>query len=135
MIATKLAAADPANVRGKKAVVFLSPGWFVAPELDRPGFGVNFSPLHGGVFTFESRLSPALKQDLARRLLDYPDIMAKYPLLKAGLTCLAANTGSQRALLAAIAPLAPSTTACSANWITRAWAVVVARGHPCHARA
>ena len=105
MIATKLAAADPASVRGKKAVIFLSPGWFVAPELDHPGFGVNFSPLHGGVFVFDSTLSPALKQDLARRLLEYPDIISKYPLLKAGLTSLAANTVPQRALLAAITPL------------------------------
>ena len=106
MIATKLAAAAPADVRGKKAVVFVSPGWFIAPELDHPGFGVNFSPLHGGVLTFESRLSPALKQDIARRLLDYQDILTKYPLLKAGLTCLAANTGAQRALLALLTPLA-----------------------------
>ncbi len=106
MIAAKLAAADPATVRGRKAVVFLSPGWFVAPELDHPGFGVNFSPLQGGVLTFESRLSPALKQDLAQRLLDYPDIISKYPLLKAGLTCLAANTAAQRTLLAVLSPVA-----------------------------
>lgn len=106
MIATKLAAADPAAARGKKAVVFLSPSWFVAPELDHRAVGVNFSPLHGGVLAFESRLSPGLKQDLARRLLDYPDILSKYPLLKAGLACLAANTGPQRTLLAVLTPMA-----------------------------
>ena len=47
MIANKLAAAGP-EARGKKAVVFLSPGWFLASELDQRGFGVNFSPLQGG---------------------------------------------------------------------------------------
>ncbi len=106
MITTKLAALDPANVRGKKAVVFLSPDWFIAPALDAPGFGANFSPLHGGVFTFDSHLSESLKQDLARRLLDYPEIMARYPLLKAGMSCLAANTPAQRGLLALLRPLA-----------------------------
>ena len=73
MIATKLAAVGP-EAQGKKeeVVVFLSPGWFLAPELDHPGFGVNFSPLHAGIFAFESHLSAPLKQALARRLLDYP---------------------------------------------------------------
>ena len=105
MIATKLAAAEPANVRGKRAVIFLSPGWFIAPELDHPGFGANFSPLHGGVFAFESHLSPALKQDIARRLLDYPDILIRYPLLKAAFSCLTTNSGLDRALLTAISPI------------------------------
>lgn len=52
--------------------VFLSPGWFLEPELGHKGFGMNFSPLHGNVFAFESRLSAPLKRDLATRLLDYP---------------------------------------------------------------
>ena len=41
MIATRLAAAGP-DARGKKVVVFLSPGWFLSPELDHMGFNVNF---------------------------------------------------------------------------------------------
>ncbi len=105
MVTTKLAAAEPANVRGKRAVIFLSPGWFIAPELDHPGFGANFSPLHGGVFAFENHLSTALKQDIARRLLDYPDILVRYPLLKAAFSCLAANTGLYRALLTGLRPI------------------------------
>ena len=106
MTATKLAAVDPAIARGKKVVIFISPGWFIAPGLDVPGCGANFSPLHGGVFTFDSRLSPPLKQDITRRLLDYPEIMQKYPLLKAGMGCLASDTAPQRALLAVLRPLA-----------------------------
>ena len=106
MMTTKLAAVDPVPARGKRVVAFVSPGWFIAPALDAPGFGANFSPLHGGVFAFDSRLSAPLKQDIARRLLDYPGIMAVYPLLKAGMSCLAANTAPQRALLAALQPLA-----------------------------
>ena len=109
MTTTKLAAVDPAFARGKKAVVFISPGWFIAPALDAPGFGANFSPLHGGVLTFGGHLSPALRRDIARRLLDYPSIMTLYPLLTAGLGCLAADTGPQRALGAALRPLAAVT--------------------------
>ena len=94
MIAIRLAAAGP-DARGKKAVVFLSSGWFLAPELDHPGFGVNFSPLQAGILAFESRLSPDLKRDLARRLLDYPEIIRQNPLLDTTLSALAgrgANT-------------------------------------------
>ena len=105
MITTKLAAATPANVGGKRVVIFLSPGWFIAPELDHPGFGANFSPLHGGVFAFENHLSPALARDIARRLLDYPDILSRYPLLKAAFSCLAADDSLHRALLSALRPL------------------------------
>jgi D-alanine transfer protein len=105
MMTTKLAAADPAIVRGRKAVIFVSPGWFIAPELDHRGCGVNFGPLHGGEFVFESPLSAGLKQAIARRLLDYPDVLVRYPLLKAGLSCLEANRWPQRALLATITPM------------------------------
>ena len=105
MVTTKLAAADPLVVRGRKAVIFVSPGWFITPELDHRGFGVNFGPLQGSAFVFGSSLSAGLQQDIARRLLDYPDVFFRYPLLKAGLSCLAANRWPQRALLAAITPL------------------------------
>ena len=103
IIATKLAAAGP-DARGKKAVVFLSPGWFLAPELDHPGFGVNFSPLQGGIFAFESRLGPELKRDLARRLLDYPETVRQSPLLETALASLAGRATWGDELLAMAAP-------------------------------
>ncbi len=103
IIATRLAAAGP-EARGKKAVVFLSPGWFLAPELDHAGFGVNFSPLQGGIFAFESRLSADLKRDLARRLLDYPEVIGQSPLLETALASLAGRATWGDQLLAAAAP-------------------------------
>ena len=103
IIANRLAAASP-EARGKKAVVFLSPGWFLAPELDPRGFGVNFSPLQGGIFSFESRLSPGLKHDLAARLLDYPGTIRQSPLLGAALDSLAGRATAGDVLLAAAAP-------------------------------
>ncbi len=105
IIANRLAAAGP-EARGKKAVVFLSPGWFLAPGLDPRGFGVNFSPLQGGIFAFESRLSPELKRDLAARLLDYPEVIRQSPLLAAALDSLAGRATAEEALLAAATPFA-----------------------------
>ena len=100
IIATRLAAAG-AEARGKKIVVFLSPGWFLAPELDPRGFGVNFSPLQGGVFAFESVLSPGLRHDLAQRLLDYPETIRQSPLLDAALGSLAGQEDDREAWMAA----------------------------------
>ena len=104
IIATKLAAAGDAAA-GRKAVVFLSPGWFVVPELDPRGFGVNFSALQGGIFAFESRLSPALKQAVARRLLDYPATISQNPLLDRALKRLEDDSQVARLRLTALLPL------------------------------
>ena len=103
IVATRLASAGAA-ARGKKAVVFLSPGWFLAPELDHRGFGVNFSPLQGGIFAFESRLSAHLKRDLARRLLDYPETIGQSPLLATALSALAGRAANGAEWLAGAEP-------------------------------
>ena len=104
IIATKLAALGP-ETRDQKAVVFLSPGWFLEPELDHKGFGVNFSPLHGNVFVFQSRLSAGLKRDLARRLLDYPETVGQSTLLDTGLKDLAKPTKLNGASFAVLRPM------------------------------
>ena len=104
IIATKLAALGP-ETRGRKAVVFLSPGWFLEPELDHKGFGVNFSPLHGSVFVFQSKLTAALKRDLARRLLDYPETVGQSPLLEAGLRSFVAAGPASEALMTLLRPM------------------------------
>lgn len=110
IIATKLAALGP-ETRGRKAVVFLSPGWFLEPELDHKGFGVNFSPLHGNVFAFESKLSAPLKRDLARRLLDYPETVGQSPLLDTGLRALAGAGPGSGATLAVLRPMGTAQAA------------------------
>ena len=104
VVATKLAALGPV-VRGRKAVVFLSPSWFQVAELDPPGFGANFSPLQGSRTVFGSGLSQGLKRDLARRLLDYPELVGQYPLLKTSLGCAAAGGAVDCLLLGALTPL------------------------------
>ena len=104
LIATKLAALGPA-ARGRKAVVFLSPSWFQVAQLDPAGFGFNFSPLQGSRIAFGGALSAGLQRDFARRLLDYPDLVAQFPLLKAALGGESANRPVDRLLLAALRPL------------------------------
>lgn len=104
IIATKLAALGP-ETHGKKAVVFLSPGWFLEPELDHKGFGVNFSPLQGNVFAFQSRLSPGLRRDLSRRLLDYPETVGQSVLLDTSLRSFVDPTATYQTLRAALRPL------------------------------
>lgn len=104
IVATKLAALGNA-ARGRKVVVFLSPTWFQLPQLEPGGFGINFSPLHGSRLAFAIWLSPELRRDFARRLLDYPDLVAQFPLLKASLGCASAYTPADRLLQAAMTPL------------------------------
>ncbi len=104
LMATKLAALGPV-ARGRRAAVFLSPSWFQVPQLDPGGFGVNFSPLQGSRVAFGGGLSTGLRRDFARRLLDYPDLVAQFPLLKASLGCESAGGPVDRALLAAMGPL------------------------------
>ena len=104
IIATKLAALG-LETRGKKVVVFLSPGWFLEAELDHKGFGVNFSPLQGNVFAFQSRLSSVLRRDLSRRLLDYPETVGQSPLLDTSLRSFVETTPANQALRAALRPM------------------------------
>ena len=111
VVATKLAALGSV-VRGRKAVVFLSPSWFQVAELDPPGFGTNFSPLQGSRTVFGSGLSEELKRDFARRLLDYPELAGQYPLLKASLGCIAAGGTINRLLLGAMTPLGALQNLC-----------------------
>ncbi len=75
------------------------------PQLEPGGFGINFSPLHGSRLVIGSWLSPELRHDFARRLLDYPDLVAQFPLLKAALGCDAGDGPVDRFLQATMTPL------------------------------
>ena len=61
--------------------------------------------MQGSRVAFGGGLSPELKRGFARRLLDYPNLVAQYPLLKASLGCELQNGVADRWLLAAMAPL------------------------------
>jgi D-alanine transfer protein len=101
----KLAAVGPA-LKGRRIAVSVSPAWF----LDRPmawpdGYGGNFSPLHAGELVFNTRLSLQLRQDAARRMLQYPETLANRPLLRFALERTADGSPLNLSCYEAVLPL------------------------------
>jgi D-alanine transfer protein len=101
----KLAAFGPA-LAGRKVVVSLSPFWFFERlTLRRDAYAGNFSALQAGEFAFETGLSLHLRQDAARRMLEYPETVANRPLLRCALENLAGGSPLNLACYEAILPL------------------------------
>ena len=88
-------------------VVSLSPAWFFNRLAARPdAYAGNFSALHAGELAFNTRLSLQLRQDAARRMLQYPATLADRPLLRFALENLAGGSPVALACYDAILPLA-----------------------------
>ncbi len=105
VILQKLAAVGPA-LQGRKVAVSLSPYWFFERLTARPdGYAGNFSPLHAGELAFNIRLSLELRQDAARRMLQYPATVANRPLLRFALESLADGSPFNLACYNAVLPL------------------------------
>jgi D-alanine transfer protein len=101
----KLAALGPA-LRGRKVVISLSPFWFFERLTARAdAYAGNFSDLHAGSLAFDSSLSLRLRQDAARRMLQFPATVAHRPLLKFALANLAEGSLLCRACYDAVLPL------------------------------
>jgi D-alanine transfer protein len=78
----KLASLGPA-LEGRKIAISLSPMWFFERQTARAeGYAGNFSALHAGELAFNVRSSLELRQDAARRMLQYPATLADRPLLR-----------------------------------------------------
>ena len=89
IILQKLAAVGP-GLQGRKVAISLSPYWFFKRLTARPdAYAGNFSDLHAGDVVFETRLSLPLRQDAARRMLQFPATLANRPLLRFALENLA----------------------------------------------
>jgi D-alanine transfer protein len=80
-IAENLAALGP-EIKGKKIVISFTPTMFTSDQLRASAYAGDFSRLHANELIFSPYLSNALKQRLARRMLDYPDTLAKDSLLE-----------------------------------------------------
>ncbi len=105
IIQQKLAAVGPA-LRGRKVAISLSPFWFFEGLTAwAGGYAGNFSALHAGELAFNARLSLRLKQDAARRMLQYPATLADRPLLKFALENLADGSPLGLACYDAVLPL------------------------------
>ena len=69
------------------------------------GYAGNFSPLHAGELAFNTRLSLQLRQDAARRMLQYPETVANRPLLRFALENMADGSPLSLACYEAVLPL------------------------------
>jgi D-alanine transfer protein len=103
IILQKLAAVGPA-LRGKKVAISLSPFWFFG-KLRPDGYSGNFSALHAGELAFNTRLSLRLRQDAARRMLQYPASVKNRPLLRFALEKLVEGSPLSLACYDAVIPL------------------------------
>jgi len=93
------------DLRGRKVVLSLLPGWFMEDAVDPHAYAANFSRLQASELVFSMQLSLAVKQAAARRMLTYPATMADDPLLRFALECLADTSSSSHMLYYATLPL------------------------------
>lgn len=103
-ILQKLAAVG-SEVRGRKLVYSISPGWFLAEETDVTYYEGNFSTMQAMALVFSNQLSLDLKRDIAGRMLEFPTTTDNTWLLDFGVRRLVGNSRLDRALYSAIAPL------------------------------
>ncbi len=101
----KLAAVGPA-LQGRKVVVSLSAFWFFERfSTSASEYAGNFSDLHAGELAFNTRLSLKLRQDAARRMLQFPATVSNRPLLRFALEYLADGSPRSLACYEAVLPL------------------------------
>jgi D-alanine transfer protein len=101
----KLAALGP-TLEGRKVVVSVSPFWFFERLTARAdAYAGNFSDLHAGELAFHTRLSLELRQDAARRMLQFPATIANRPLLRFALENLADGSAQSLTRYDAVLPL------------------------------
>ncbi len=105
LIITQKIAAVASAARGQKVVIILSPSWFLKDQVTLDAVRGNLAPLQLGSWIFGDYLSDALKQRIARRLLDYPQALERQPLITMALECLAQGAPSDRLRLAALTPM------------------------------
>jgi len=92
-------------IRDKKVAFSISPGWFFTESFDPKWYEGNFSHLQAYELAFSNKLSPGLKQDIARRMLEYPKTLESHWLLKFTLQRLAGGSRLDRVLYGAVWPL------------------------------
>ena len=90
LLLEKVAATRRAPACGK-VVVLISPVWFLSRGATLSTYAGNFSALQGMELIYKAPLSPALRRDIARRMLDYPQTLAATPILDRGVRAAARN--------------------------------------------
>jgi D-alanine transfer protein len=92
------------DIRGKQAVLFLSPSWFT-PTIADTAYRKNFSHVQAYEFVYTSPLSPLLRQRGARRLLALGSPGTDDPILRTALQGLASGSAWGRLEYGVIWPL------------------------------
>jgi D-alanine transfer protein len=105
LITLQKLAALGSELRGRKVAISLSPSSFLAPAVSPYSYAGNFSlPAASGVL-FGDAVDWDLKTHIAKRMLQFPDTLAKGVLLQLAATCLASGHPLDRFVLIAIWPL------------------------------
>lgn len=102
----KIAASSSATGPGRRIAIVVSPSWFFVPGVAAGSYRNNFSPMQVSALLCNPRLSVALKQDLARRMLEFPDAIQSHPLVKSLIQHAATGKPVDQALWQTMSPLA-----------------------------
>ncbi len=92
------------DLRGKKLVISLSPGWFLKVKSGQKGYQANFSPMAASKMIFDTALNFELKRDIASRMLKCPSTLEGRPLLKFAVRRLASGGWLDRIVFCALWP-------------------------------
>ncbi len=92
-------------IQGRKVAFSISPSYFLEEEVNQDYYEGNFSPMQAAEFAFSTHLSPGLRRDAARRMIQYPETLEGNWTLEFGLRRLAGDTWLDHALYAAVWPL------------------------------
>ena len=93
------------KLHGRKVAISLSPSSFFTPAVSPYAYAGNFSLPAAGGMLFSNALSSNLKTDVAKRMMQFPDTLAKSALLELAANCLASGRPLDRVVLATISPL------------------------------
>jgi D-alanine transfer protein len=97
------------DLRGKKVVISLSSEWFFIFHR-RDWYKGNFSLLAASELIFSGDLDFSLKRDIASVMLEFPDTLAKSPLLEFALRRLVSASLLDRFLFCALWPIGKTQT-------------------------
>jgi D-alanine transfer protein len=99
------------DLRGKKLVISLSPGWFLTPDSRWKGYKANFSLMAASEMAFGTAVDFELKRDIASRMLECPSTLQKSPFLEFALRRLASGGWLDRIVFCALWPAGKAYTA------------------------
>ena len=93
------------NLRDKKIAILISPSFFFRHELDPSTYAGNFSLSAASAVIFGTAVDSRLKSDIAKRMAEFPDTLAKSGLLQIAVASLISEKPYDRLIFAAIQPL------------------------------